>query len=52
MATLIEDIDKMNPFLLDGISDNMAALLKSGKCGANNPSYTTTMGSYVMKLVS
>ena len=51
-ATTSEEIDKINLVLLDGISDNMAALVQSVKYGSINTTYTTTMGYYVIKSVS
>ena len=43
-ATSFEDIDKINQVVLDGISDNMAALVQDGKYGAINTLDTNTMG--------
>ena len=38
-----EDVEKINQVLLDRISYNMAALVKTSKYGAINSTYTTTM---------
>ena len=43
---------KINQGLLDEISDNMAVLVQTGKYGAINITDTTTMGYYVIKLIS
>ena len=37
---------------VDGISDNMASLVKSGKYGAINTTYTSTNGFYVIMFTS
>ena len=42
----------MNQFILDDISDNMDALLQTGKYGAINTKYTTKMGYYVIEFMS
>ena len=42
--TSFEDIYKINQVLLDGNSDNMDSLIQTGKYGAINKTYTTTMG--------
>ena len=51
-ATSCEEIDKINQVVLDVISDNMAALVQTGKYGAINKTYTTAMGYYVIKFIS
>ena len=51
-STSSEDIEKINQFVLDGISDNMDALLQTVQYGNINTSDTTTMGYYVVKLLS
>ena len=51
-VTSSEDIDKINQFVLDGISDIMSALVQNGKYGAINTTNTTTMGYYVIKFLS
>ena len=51
-ATQSEEIDKFYQIVLDGISDNMDVLVKNGKYGAISTTDTTTMGYYVVKLLS
>ena len=51
-ATFIEDIDRINNFVIDVISDNMYALAKTGKYVDINTTYTTTMGNCVIRLLS
>ena len=51
-ATSIEDIDRINNFVIDVISDNMYALAKTGKYVDINTTYTTTMGNCVIRLLS
>ena len=50
-ATYCEEIDRINQVILDGISDNMAALVQTGKYGAINTRDKTTMGYYVIKFM-
>ena len=50
--TSSEDIDKTNQVVLDGIGGSMAAFFQTGKYGAINTTYITTMGYYVIKLFS
>ena len=50
--TSCEDIENNNQVVLDSISDNMAALVQTGKHGANKTSDTTTMVYYLIKYVS
>ena len=40
--------DEIHEVVLDGISDNMASLVESGKYGANKKIYTTSKGFYVI----
>ena len=42
----------MHKFVLDGISDNMYALFQTSKYGAINIADSTTMGYYVVKILS
>ena len=51
-ATSCEDIDKINKVLLDGISENMVALVETGKYGDINTKNTTTMDYYVINFMS
>ena len=46
--TFSEEIDKIHQAVLDGISENMAVLLKTGKYGVINTTCTPTMGYYVI----
>ena len=46
------DIDKMHQVALDGISDNMAALVQTGQYDDINTTDTTTMTYYVIKFLS
>ena len=50
--TANEDFDAVNKVVLDGISDNMSALVQNGKYGAINNEYPTTMGYYVVRFLS
>ena len=50
-ATPSEGNDKIHQFVLDGISDNMYALVKTDKYGTSNKTYKTTMGYYVIKIM-
>ena len=51
-ATTSEALEEIHQVLLDGISDNMASLIKSGKFGNMNKKDTSTMGYYVIKFFS
>ena len=51
-ATTSEAFEEVNQVVLDGISDNIASLVQSGKYGAINKTYTPIMGYYVIKFVS
>ena len=42
----------MHKFVLDGISDNISALVQNRKYGVINNSDPTTMGYYVVKFLS
>ena len=44
--------DEIHQFVLDGISDHMDSLVKSGKYGAINTTDTTTNGFYVIIFTS
>ena len=47
-----DDFDAVNKVVLDGISDNMSALIHNGKYGVINTADQTTMGYYIFKLLS
>ena len=51
-ATSSERIDKINQFVLEGLSENMAALIQNYTYGAINTADTTTMGLYVITFMS
>ena len=51
-TTTKEDFDAVHKVVLYGISDNIFALVQKGKYGAINNSYPTTMGYYVVGLLS
>ena len=51
-ATSCEEIDKINQFILDSISNDMAELLQTGKYGIIDTTEKTTMGYYVIKFMS
>ena len=51
-ATSSEDLNKINQVVLDGIRNNIAALVQTGKYGAINTIDTNTMGYYFIKLLS
>ena len=42
----------MHKFVLDGISDNMSALVQNVKYGVINTVHVTTIGYYAVKLLS
>ena len=48
-ATSSEEFYLVHKTVLDGISDNMAYIVKLGKYGAINAADPTTMGYYVIK---
>ena len=51
-STSSETFDEIHQVVLDGISDNMASLVESGKYGAINITYTSTNGFYVIMFTS
>ena len=51
-STSSEKFYAIHQVLLDGISDNMASLVESGKYGAINTTYTSTNGFYVIMFTS
>ena len=51
-ATSSEYLDKIHQVFLDFISENMSALLKTGKCFSVNTTYITTISYYVIKFLS
>ena len=51
-ATSSEDIEKIVKFLLDRISDNLYALVQTGKYGDINTTNLTTVGYYVIRFMS
>ena len=51
-ATAREAFEDIHHVVLDGISDNMAPLIQSGKYGTMNTTDTSTMGYYVINFVS
>ena len=51
-STISEDFEEINQVVLDEISENMASLVQSGRCGAINTIDTSTMRYYVIKFVS
>ena len=50
--TSTETFDEIHQVILDGISDNMASLVESGKYGAINTTDTSTNGFYVILFTS
>ena len=48
-ATFSDDIYKIHQVVIDGISDNIAALVQTGQYCAINKKDTTTKGYYVIK---
>ena len=50
-TTTNEEFDAVHKVVLDGISDNMSALVHNGKYGAINTTDQNTMGYYVVKFV-
>ena len=48
-ATPSEDIDKINQVILDVISEKISEFSQTGKYGAINTTYITTMDYYVIK---
>ena len=51
-ATTSEVFEEIHKVFPDRINDNMASLVQYGKYGAMNTTDTSTMGCYVIKLVS
>ena len=51
-ATSSEDIEKNDQVVLEGISDNMAVLLKTSQYGVINRIYMTKIGYCVIKFFS
>ena len=51
-ATTSEVFEDIHQAVLDCISDNMDLLVKYGKYGVTNTTYSTTIGYYVLKIVS
>ena len=47
-STSSDTFDENHQVFLDGISDNMASLVESGKYGAINTTNTSTNGFYVI----
>ena len=46
--TKSEAFERIHQVVIDGISDNMALLVRYVKYGAINTTYSTTMGSYMV----
>ena len=51
-STSTETFDEIHQVVLDGISDNLASLVESGKYGAKNTTDTSTNGFYVIMFTS
>ena len=51
-STSFDTFDEVHQVVLDGISDNMASLVKSGTYGAINTTDTSTNGFYVIMFTS
>ena len=51
-STSSETFDEIHHVVLDGISDNIASLVESGKYGAINTADTSTNGFYVIMFTS
>ena len=51
-STASEDFEEIYQVVIDGISENMASLVQLVKYGVMNTIDTSTMGYYVIKLVS
>ena len=51
-STSSDTFDEIHQFVLDGISDNTASLVESGKHGAVNTTDTSTNGFYVIMFTS
>ena len=50
--TSSDDIEKINQIVLDGVSDNIVVLVKTGKYVTMNTTDTNTMGYYFIKFLS
>ena len=51
-STSSDTFDEIHQVVIDGISDNMASLVESGKYGAINTTDTSTNGFYVIMFTS
>ena len=51
-TTINENFYSVNKVVLDGISDNISALFQNGKYGVINTTDPTTIGYYVVKVLS
>ena len=51
-STPSNEFDEIQQVVIDGISDNMASLVESGKYGAINTTETATNGTYVVIFTS
>ena len=51
-STPFEDFDEIHKVFLDGISENMASLVRSGMYGAINTDDTTTNILYIIQFLS
>ena len=51
-STSSDTFDEIHQVVLDGISDNMASLVESGKYGSINITDTSTNGFYVIMFTS
>ena len=51
-STSSDAFDEIHQVVLDGISDNMASLVESGKYGSINTTDTSTNGFYVIMFTS
>ena len=51
-STLSDAFDEIHQVVLDGISDNMALLVESGKYGSINTTDTKTNGFYAIIFIS
>ena len=51
-STSSDTFDEIHQVVLNGISDNMASLVESGKYGAINTTDTSTNGFYVIMFTS
>ena len=51
-STTSDAFEEIHQVILDGISENMAFLVQSGKYGAINTTYSTRIGYYSIKFIS